>query len=259
MLLSFLEQSMVYYPEKDLAGDPSRAGLAFEDVQLRTEDGLSLHGWWVPRDDDRGTVLFLHGNAGNISHRLHRLALFHDLGVSTFIGDYRGYGRSEGKPSETGLYRDADAMYRHLREERGIPPERIVIFGKSLGGAVATDLAAREEAAGLILESAFTSLPDMAKEVVPLVPGKLLVRSRYDNLGKISTLKMPILIIHGDQDRVVPYEMGERLLDAAPQGTRFFPVPGADHNDVLDMGGRIYPERLETFLSRVIPPADGDD
>jgi fermentation-respiration switch protein FrsA (DUF1100 family) len=259
MLLSFLEQSMVYYPEKDLQGDPSGAGLAFEDVHLETEDGLSIHGWWVPHEDARMAILFLHGNAGNISHRLGRIALFHDLGASILIGDYRGYGRSEGRPSERGLYRDADAMYRHLREERGIPPERIVIFGKSLGGAVAADLAARKEAAGVILESSFTSLPDMAREVIPLLPGKLMVRSRYDNLRKIPTVRMPILIIHGDEDRVVPFEMGQRLLDAAPEGTQFFPVPGADHNDVLEMGGRIYPERVRSFLARVTPPPGGDD
>lgn len=248
MILSLLEHRMIYFPEKGISADPSQAGLAFEDVSLRAEDGVDLHGWWVPREGSDLTILFLHGNAGNISHRLGRIDFLHRLEANVLIIDYRGYGKSEGKPSEEGLYLDAQAAYRHLVEQRKIPPERIVCFGKSLGGAVAVDLATRVESAGLIMESAFTSIKDMARRVVPILPAHLLVRSRFDSLEKIPTLSVPILIIHGARDEVIPFDHGQRLFEAAKGKKDFLSIPDAGHNDVLLLGGQTYRDRIRTFL-----------
>ena len=248
VFLSLFEHSMIFYPDRKVLEDPSRIGLAFEDVEVVTDDGVRLHGWWVPREGAEVAVLWFHGNAGNISHRLERLAAFHALGVHNLIIDYRGYGKSDGRPSEKGLYRDADAVYRHLIEERGVAPERIVLFGKSLGGAVAVDLARRSEVGGLVVESSFTSIVDMAERTLPILPGRWLVRSRFDSLAKIPEVRAPVLVIHGDRDGLVPTEMGRRLFEAAGEPKDFYAVPGADHNDVLDRGGAAYLARLRAFF-----------
>ncbi len=253
MIFARLENRMIYFPTRDLEGTPSQVGLEFDDANIRTADGISIHGWWVPHDEAKLTVLFFHGNGGNISHRIHLLELLRDLGVSTLMVDYRGYGRSEGRPSEEGLYRDADAALKHLREARGIPLDRIVIFGKSLGGAVAIDLAARVETGGLIVESSFTSIKDMARRTVPILPVHLLVRTRFDSLAKMPSLRQPLLVIHGNRDEVVPFEMGRALYDAAEGTKDFLAVPGAGHNDLEYVGGEVYRERLRTFLARLSP------
>ena len=248
VFLGWIEHAMLFVPSGRLLEDPSTIGLAYEDVHLETEDGVRIHGWWVPREGAEVTVLWLHGNAGNISHRLERLAAFHELGVQNLLIDYRGYGRSEGRPSERGLYRDASAGLRHLREARGVPDERIVIFGKSLGGAVAVELASRERVGGVIVESSFTSVPDMAKRQFPFLPTEWLVRNRFDSLSRIAQVHSPILVIHGDRDGIVPYEMGRRLFEAATAPKDFYAVPGADHNDVLYRGGDRYRARLREFF-----------
>lgn len=253
MLFSFLEHSMIYFPEKEVGTDPSEVGLAFEDVHLRSSDGVAIHGWWVPSDAAGLTVLYLHGNAGNISNRVHRLHLLHDLGVSVLIIDYPGYGRSEGKPSEEGLYRAAETALEDLRRRRGLPPGRIVCFGKSLGGAVAVDLASRQEVGGLILESSFTSMKEMARRTVPVLPVHLLVRSLFDSLEKLPRVACPLLVIHGDADDVVPYELGRQLFETARGEKEFLAVPGAGHNDVMEVGGGPYRDRLRTFLERLRP------
>ena len=251
LVIGRLEHGMIFFPYRPIEAEPSDIPLDFEDVRLQTEDGVEIHGWWIPSDGAEATVLMFHGNAGNISHRLQRISFFHDLGVDTLIIDYRGYGRSQGRPSEKGLYRDATAAYRHLTEVRRIDPSRIVIFGKSLGGAVATDLAVREKAGGLVLESTFTSIRDMARLLIPILPVHLLVRTRLDSLSKIPRLEVPLLVIHGDRDEIVPFEQGKRIFEAATSETEFLSIPGAGHNDVLDRGGDPYREAFRTFFDRL--------
>lgn len=164
------QSSLVFYPEIDhqVTATPKVAGLQYEDIRLQTSDGIDLQGWYVPAPQSRGTVLFLHGNAGNISHRIDSVAMFHRLGYSTLIFDYRGYGNSGGKPSEQGTYRDAEAAWRYLNDQQHIPSCRIVLFGESLGGAVAAWLAAREKPAALVIASGFTSVPDLGQQLYPI-------------------------------------------------------------------------------------------
>ena len=250
-MIGRIEEHMIYFPERAIEVLPAEAGLRYEEVFIKTEDEVQIHGWWIPADEARLTILCFHGNAGNISHRIDRMTFFHDRGLDVFMIDYRGYGRSDGRPSEEGLYRDGRAAYEYLRESRGISPDRIVIFGKSLGGAVAADLATRVEAGGLILESTFTSIKDMARLAVPVLPVHLLVRTRFDSLEKVPEIRIPILVVHGKQDSIVPFEHGQRLYDAA-QGTKeLLPIPRADHNDVLFKGGSIYRDGLRAFLDRL--------
>jgi fermentation-respiration switch protein FrsA (DUF1100 family) len=193
------------------------------------------------------TLLWLHGNAGNISHRSEMIRALLQLTIQIFIIDYRGFGRSEGSPSEEGLYLDARAAWDYLINERGIPARNIVILGKSLGGAPAIDLAARVRPAGLIVQSTFTSIPDMAGTVIPFFPGFLL-RTKMDSLGKVGRVSCPKLFIHSPADEVVPYQMGRRLYDAAPEPKQFYDVPAAPHNETWLAGGKGYLEALRSFI-----------
>jgi fermentation-respiration switch protein FrsA (DUF1100 family) len=236
----FFEKNLIYFPDRELELTPTALGLSFDDVWLRTEDDLRLHGWYLPVPDAALVVLVCHGNAGNISHRLDRVLLFQTkLKASVFLFDYRGYGKSEGSPDEEGTYADGRAAYQHLRE-RGYDPGRIVLFGESLGAAVAVQLAQERPAAALVLESPFTSIPDMAAAVYPFLPLGRLVRTRYDNLEKIPSLRIPLLILHGTRDRTVPFEQGERLFEAASEPKRFAAISGAGHNDAFLVGGESY-------------------
>jgi fermentation-respiration switch protein FrsA (DUF1100 family) len=247
-LLLLFEKSLIYFPTSALEATPAGLGLAHEELSLRAEDGVRLHGWFLPVKDSRGSVLVCHGNAGNISHRLDRALLLQSrLRLDVLLFDYRGYGRSEGSPDEPGTYRDARAAYRWLREH-GQPPERILIFGESLGSAVALDLAVSSAARALVLESPFTSIPDMARAVYPFLPVWPLVRTRYDNLAKIGRLRVPLLVLHGDRDNVVPFAQGRRLFEAAPEPKRFYAIPGASHNDTYIVGGEAYWRAIATFL-----------
>ena len=175
------QDQLLYFPSRTLVTTPDRYGLAYETVHLDTADGERLHGWWIPADDARGTLLFFHGNAGNISGRLESVKQFHQLGLNVLIIDYRGYGQSTGSPSEEGLYRDAEAAWQHAVTQRGIDPSRIVIFGRSLGGGPATWLATQHDAGALLLESAFTSVPDMAAHHYPWLPARQLTTTQFDN------------------------------------------------------------------------------
>ncbi|MDX1517312.1 MAG: alpha/beta fold hydrolase, partial [Woeseiaceae bacterium] len=182
LALYLLQERMVFLagmPGRALVATPQQLGLDYEDVRFDTADGVTLHGWYVHAREPRGTVLFFHGNAGNISHRLDSIAIFYDLGLDTFIIDYRGYGQSEGKPSEAGTYRDAEAAWQYLVAERGVPPAKIVVFGRSLGGAVAAWLTSQREAAAVIVESAFTSAVDVARRHYGFMPVRLITRLDY--------------------------------------------------------------------------------
>jgi len=251
ILIRLMEPGLIYYPTRATEEffQPEIKGVEVEDVFLHTEDGLRLHGWWIGAQDDRPTLLICHGNAGNISHRLDWIELLAKRGLGVFIFDYRGYGKSQGKPIEEGLYQDATAAYRYAIDERNVPPERFYLLGKSLGGAVALDLALREPCGGLILESAFTNIRDMARRMFGPLPVHWIAHSRYDNLGKMPTLKVPLLVIHGRRDSVVPFKQGERLCEAAPSPKRNLWLPNADHNDVYMVGSETYLEAIESFVT----------
>ena len=231
--LVFLAQShLIYYPEigRTVSATPDDVGLAYEDIEFSTADGETLHGWLIPAPDAAGMVLLFHGNAGNISHRLDYLLIFYRLGYSTFIFDYRGYGHSSGSPSESGTYLDAEAAWRYLAGEKRIDPRRIVLFGESLGGAVAAWLAAHENPGLLVLASVFTSIPDMAAKLYPFLPGRLLSRFEYNTLAYLQDVTCPVFVAHSPQDDIVPFEQGRALYQAAPEPKQFLELRGG-HND----------------------------
>ena len=243
------EKRLIYFPFRTLEVTPKDLGLRFEEARLVTEDGVTLHGWFLPVEGSRFTVLVCHGNAGNISHRLDRAMLMHaKLKTDVFLFDYRGYGLSQGAPDEEGTYRDARAAHRYLSTARGVAPGNLIIFGESLGAAVALQLALEVPARALVLEAPFTSISDMAGSVLPFLPVGRLLRTRYDNLAKIGGLRMPLLILHGDRDTTVPFAQGRRLFAAAPEPKQFFPIPGAGHNDTYFTGGDPYWRAWGEFL-----------
>ncbi len=257
LTLVYLGQSgLLYLPDaagRGLVATPAAIGLVYEDVHLRTEDGVFLHGWLVSAPErapqaPRRTLLFFHGNAGNISHRLDSLRIFADLGLDVFIFDYRGYGQSGGSPSEEGTYRDATAAWRWLTGDRRIDPGQIVLFGRSLGAAVAAELATRTEPAGLIVESAFTSVPDLGAEIYPFIPVRLLARYRYDNLDRIASVRVPVLVVHSSGDEIIPFSHGQALLAAARSPKQFLELRGG-HNDGFLASEADYRRGLVAFLT----------
>ena len=251
--MSFLDQMMVYFPERELTATPADVGLAFEDVSLTAADGTKLRGWHVP-GESRTTLLWLHGNAGNISHRVDNIAmLIQKTGIGVFIIDYRGYGRSEGKPSEKGLYMDAEAAFEHMTTDLGLDPEEdIVLFGRSLGVGVAVEMATRHRVRSVVVESGFTSVREMSKSSgmgvlsILLLP---LIDARYDSLSKMGSALSSVMVIHGDRDEMVPFEMAEKLFEVAPEPKRFYAIPGASHNDTYVAGGEAYFEALREFIA----------
>jgi fermentation-respiration switch protein FrsA (DUF1100 family) len=249
MFWEFSEKGIVFFPDPYLVGTPGDYGLEYEEVWFEAADGVRLHGWWVPRAG-APVLLWFHGNAGNISHRLENLKLLHDLAeVQVFIFDYREYGRSQGRISREGTFKDAAAAYRYVTASRQVPAGDLVLFGRSLGTALATDLAARLPCRGLILESAFTNSSDMAKLFAPF---RFDWRPRipYDNLGKIAKLAVPLLIIHGSDDEIIPVDMGRRLFAAAREPKDLYIIQGAHHNDTYVVGGQAYFGRLKSFINR---------
>jgi len=258
-LLVYLRQAAyVYYPVRRVDLTPEDVNIAYDEVRFRSEDGETLAGWFVPAfggdpggHDGRGaeTVLFCHGNGGNLSDRLDTIVVFHHWRMNVFIFDYRGYGNSTGKPTEQGTYLDARAAWNYLTEARGIPPDRIALYGRSLGAAVASHLAVDVHPPALIMESTFTSAPDMAAVMFPWLPGRLVCRFRYDNLERIGQVRCPVLIAHGGGDRMIPYAQGRRLYEAANRPKTFVELKG-DHNS----GGLgvepAYQREAKAFLMR---------
>ncbi len=243
-----------HIPGPSLRHIPTDVGLAFEELSLETADGEKLNGWYVPADQARGTLLFFHGNAGNISHRLDSIAIFHRLGLNVLIFDYRGYGLSSGKPSEAGTYRDAEAAWHHLVEERGIAPASIVLFGRSLGGAVATWLAMRAQPAGLIIESSFTSVPDLGSELYPWLPVRWLSRLQYNTRERLGTVRAPVLVIHSTQDEIIPFRHGRSLYEAANEPRHLLEMVGG-HNDGFMVSGEAYRRGIDVFLDEILAPS----
>ncbi|WP_255398820.1 alpha/beta hydrolase [Nitrosovibrio sp. Nv6] len=236
-VIFFVQPRLVYYPEygRSITQTPDDLGLAYETVELATDDGEILHGWFVPAPDAAGTVLFFHGNAGNISHRMGYLLMFYRLGYNTFIIDYRGYGQSSGAPSESGTYKDAQSAWQYLTEKKDIAPSNVVLFGESLGAAVAAWLAAREKPALLVLASAFTSVPDMGAKLYPFLPIRLLSRFEYNTLEYLRSVNCPVFIAHSPQDEIVPFEQGRALYEAAPDPKQFLELQGGHNNGFIYM------------------------
>jgi len=254
------EKSALFFPSRDLHTLPADLNIPFEDVWFDS-GGVSLHGWFLPAEG-REVVLWLHGNAGNIADRLdHAAAMKEQLGVSSFLFDYRGYGKSEGTPAEKGIYRDAASAFQWLVTEKGIDPSSIILFGHSLGSAVAVDLALDEgnEAGGLVLESPFTSAGDVARMLYPRLPVKPFMSVKLDNLGRVGKVSMPVLVIHGEEDVTIPFEMGKKVFEAAPEPRSFLPVPGAGHSDCYIVGGERYWEAWRKLIRKVpCPMSNGE-
>jgi fermentation-respiration switch protein FrsA (DUF1100 family) len=246
-----LEQRYIYFPDRELIATPAAIGLAYEEVGFAAADGTALHGWYLPGEAGRPLVVFCHGNAGNISHRLESLHLLHGLGLSVFIFDYRGYGQSAGTPSEEGTYADARGALAWLRQ-RGWTPAQLIYFGESLGAAVALQLAVEQPPAGLVLEAPFTSIAAMGRHhylLLHLLLGWLL-DARYDNLAKIGRVHSPLLIIQGKADTIVPPAMSRRLYEAANEPKNLRLIPRAGHNDLLFVGGNAWRDAWREFIGR---------
>ncbi len=247
-----LEKYLIYVPDRGLAATPRTEGIAYEDVWFPSGDGVRLHGWLVPAPDARLTLLWFHGNAGNIGHRVENIKFLHHLlRLNIFIFDYRGYGRSAGGHSdlsEEATYRDADGALAYVRGRRDLGHTRLVYFGRSLGAAIAVEIARRHPPTGLILETPFTSIQDMARVAVPFLPVGGLLRTKYDSLAKIREIRAPLLLLHGDRDDVVPYEQGRRLFEAANEPKTFYTIWGARHNDTYIVGGKPYFDAWARFL-----------
>ena len=247
--LYLLQERLVFHPSNDVVTTPKAVGLVYEDVYLRAGDAR-IHAWYVPAENAQLSVLFCHGNAGNISHRLETLSLFNSLGVNVLIFDYAGFGLSDGKASEVQTYRDVEAAWRFLIQDKLTDPAAIVLFGRSLGGAVATWFAAKEEPGALILESTFISIIAMGAKLYPIFPVRLLARVRYDSAELIEKIKSPKLFIHSRDDETIPFEHGVTLYDKAKDPKTFVEIRGSRNSGFL-ASGRDYTAPLQSFLRKV--------
>jgi len=250
-VLYFMQPKFLYSPEPEISSTPAELGLDFEDVVFKSADGLDLTGWYIPAKKSNLTVLFCHGNGGNMAHRLDSINIFHNLGLNCFIFDYRGYGDNPGKPGEEGTYTDAMAAYKWLTEEKKIPAVDIIIFGRSLGGSIAAQLASRVEAGALIVESAFTSYVDIGKEYYPYMPVRWFAMFGYRTIDYIKEVHCPVMLIYSRNDEIVPYKFGLELYDAANEPKEFIEIFGG-HNDCFLASGEIYTEVWEKWLKFLI-------
>lgn len=256
--LFFSQHRLLYYPDypgRTITLTPENINLSYEPVSFETTDSVTLFGWFIPRQNARGTVVVFHGNAGNISHRLEIIQLFHRLGLNTFIFDYRGYGQSEGRPSEHGQYLDAEAAWLYLFHSRHIPSEEMVLFGRSLGGPIAAWLAQKHNPGALIIESSFTSIPELAAELYPHFPVKLLCRYRYNTAEYIARINCPILIIHDVNDELIPFRHGQKLFEIAHEPKEFLKTIGT-HNELDRVSKEKYERSIKSFILRFLPELD---
>ncbi len=255
MLLIFLigirliERRSIYFPLANLTNNPSDIGLNYRSVYFHTSDQKKLKAWFIPREGAEFTVLFSNGNAGNISYRLEKIALLHQLGLNVFIYDYRGYGKSQGSPSEEGLYKDIRGAYDYLLNQLGVSQDEIILYGESLGGAVAIDLASQKPVRAIIVEGTFSSVKEMARRVLPFVPHFILA-SRFDNLAKISGIECEKMIIHSKDDEIIPFSQAKRLFEAAKAPKKFLKLRGG-HNTAFWDSIQKYKEGLRSFLSQL--------
>lgn len=256
-LLYLMQPSMVFYPYRELEATPNSWGLEYEDLYLSGSDGVKLNGWYIPRENAKEVVLFFHGNGGNISHRGDSIEIFHRLGLNVLIIDYRGYGKSEGTPSEEGLYEDARTAWRYLIDRRGFKGEQIVIFGRSIGAAVATrlaaELAAERGPAKVILESAFSSARDMADRTLPIISRITVLRYSFNSIERIKEIKARLLMLHSPDDEIIPYALGEKLYQAANVPKQFVKLKG-DHNYGFILSQPEYEQVLDHFINVTSDP-----
>lgn len=250
LALLFLQPKMLYRPTREVSLTPAHAGLSYEEVEFRSADGVQLVGWLVPARAAPFTLLLCHGNGGNLMHTLDTLKLFHRLGLSCFAFDYRGYGRSAGRPTEAGTYLDARAAYDWLTSEKEVPANQILLLGRSLGGSIATHLAGRVPVAGLVIESAFTSFVDIARQFYPYLPVRWFVRFRYDTLADVKQVRCPVMVVHSRDDELVPFTHGHRLLAAAQEPKRFVEI-GGSHNEGFLLSSDVYEKAWLQWLQSV--------
>ena len=252
-MIYIMQPSMIFYPNmpgRELVSTPESIGLNYQDVELTTEDKIKLHSWFIAANTPsptQKTVLLFHGNAGNISHRLDSINIFHKLGLNVFIIDYRGYGQSTGEITETGMYLDSKAAWFYLTKQRGINADNIIIFGRSLGGSVAAWLASQYTPAALIIESSFSSVASMGKRFYPYLPVSLISRYDFDTKKHTETVNCPVLIAHSLNDDIIPYEEGRDIFKTAPEPKQFLQMQGG-HNDGFIVSGKDYVSGLQSFI-----------
>ncbi len=251
------QPKLISVPSRGYDATPGDVGLRFEDLKLTTPDGVAISAWYIPHDRPRGSVIFCHGNAGNMADRLHDVKLLHAMGVNVLIFDYRGYGTSEGKPGEQGTYEDAVAAWDHLVDTRGESPQRIALFGRSLGGAVAIELARRRNPGALIVESTFTNLADVGRIHYPFLPVRWILKHRYDSIDKIGAIACPKLFFHGTGDTLIPIDLARKLFAAAAEPKEFVETPGG-HSDAGFTYSPKYTDRLAAFLDSLAWQARAD-
>lgn len=250
LLISIFQTRLIFFPTAEIATTPDTYGYQYEDLNLPVGDHTT-HTWFIPAaDPERGTILFSHGNAGNMSDRLESIKIFHQLGYNTLIYDYGGYGNSTGTPSESRCYADIQAQWEYLTQTREIPPDQIILFGRSLGGGVTAELATQVTPAAIILESTFSSIPDMARQQFRIFPTKLLVKHKFNTLSKLDKFTAPILHIHSETDELIPYTHGQALHDSSPQPKQLLTIRGGHNEGYLIT--QSYPEDLDAFLNKHI-------
>ena len=256
LIIPMFENRIIFHPFKYPEGmwTPSVYGVRAEDCYFSSGDSVKLHGWFCSVDSPRATILFCHGNAGNITHRLDKVRKLQSLRLNVFIFDYRGFGRSDGGPSEAGIYSDAIAAYEYLVQHFAADTNRILLFGESIGTAVAVDLATKKHCCGLILESALTSAADYAQTMKPWLPLRFFIHSKFESIVKIRNVHVPLLSIHGTDDKTIPFALGRKLFEAANEPRWFYEIPGAGHNDTFIVGGQAYLQRIEEFVTTVLQP-----
>jgi fermentation-respiration switch protein FrsA (DUF1100 family) len=247
LVIYLIQDKLLYFPQREIAQTPRDIGLHYEELRFVTSDRVAITAWYIPAEDEQGVLLFCHGNAGNISHRLDSIRIFNELRLSVLIFDYRGYGMSEGRPTEEGTYLDAEAAWDFLATTKKIRPERIVLFGRSLGGAVAAEIAMRKNPGALILESTFTSVPDIAQQYYPWLPIRLLSKFRYATVEKVGQIRCPKIIIHSPDDDIIPVAHGRMLYERASSPKDYLQIRGG-HNEGFMISGSTYTEGLRDFL-----------
>ena len=250
-LLYVFQSGMVYHPSRQIYQTPKALQLEYEDVYMQSVNGQQIHGWFIPAQQARATVLLSHGNAGNISDRLETVRILNALSLNVLIYDYSGYGKSEGSPSEETTYQNAYTAWSYLTLEREIPSDRIILMGRSLGGSVAAWLASRTDPAGLILESTFTSAVDLAKEIYPFLPVSLMMKFTYPTADYLRNSSAPLIVLHSRDDQLIPFHHGKELYDIAGSPKTFFEMDGAHGNSHIETG-REYVKALNEFINSVL-------
>ena len=248
----YMQSNLIYFPNmpgRELIATPEDIGLYYQDVEFVTDDDIKLHGWFIPNQNADKTLLFFHGNAGNISHRLESIDIFNRLGLNVFIIDYRGYGLSEGKITEKGSYRDAEAAWNYLVNTRGIKEGQIILFGRSLGASIAAWLASKKRPSSLVIESGFTSVPSMGQRLYPFLPVRWLTHFKYDTMRYVQSVSCPVLVAHSKDDEIIPYDEGRKLYDSANSPKHFLEMRGG-HNDGFMVSGKRYIDGLRDFIDQ---------